>query len=150
MDFSSYDYRVAIGYPTNCLRYWFFHNIHLIASSSSGAFLYGLAFAVTCRTNTTDSRTPDTQGQKQMWYPTLHAVIGKLYVLSHFYNMYVVPAPVPIIFTTSLSVPQQFSHVVCWWARATIDAHVRAHGACAPWDEHHTQRPRRAPTGTLL
>ncbi|KAH9019815.1 hypothetical protein EDB85DRAFT_549178 [Lactarius pseudohatsudake] len=31
-------------------------------------------------------------GQKQMWYPTLHAVIGKLYVLSHFYNMYVVLA----------------------------------------------------------
>ncbi|KAI9435577.1 hypothetical protein H4582DRAFT_659589 [Lactarius indigo] len=26
-------------------------------------------------------------GQKQMWYPTLHAVIGKLYVLSHFYNI---------------------------------------------------------------
>ncbi|KAH9176214.1 hypothetical protein EDB89DRAFT_1903370 [Lactarius sanguifluus] len=27
------------------------------------------------------------QGQRQMWYPTLHAVIGKLYVLSHFYNI---------------------------------------------------------------
>ncbi|KAI9459852.1 hypothetical protein BJY52DRAFT_1264125 [Lactarius psammicola] len=26
-------------------------------------------------------------GQKQMWYPTLHAIIGKLYVLSHFYNI---------------------------------------------------------------
>ncbi|KAH9052039.1 hypothetical protein EDB83DRAFT_1207234 [Lactarius deliciosus] len=26
-------------------------------------------------------------GQRQMWYPTLHAVIGKLYVLSHFYNI---------------------------------------------------------------
>ncbi|KAH8993161.1 hypothetical protein EDB92DRAFT_439305 [Lactarius akahatsu] len=37
-------------------------------------------------------------GPGLMWYPTLQAVIGKLYVLSHFHNMYVVPAPVPTIF----------------------------------------------------
>ncbi|KAH9057615.1 hypothetical protein EDB87DRAFT_1017820 [Lactarius vividus] len=79
-------------------------------------------------------------GEKQMWYPTLHAVIGKLYVLSHFYNMYVVLAPVPIMFTTS-SISQQFSHYVRWRARATIDAPVCTHGACAPWDEHRTQHP---------
>ncbi|KAH9056560.1 hypothetical protein EDB87DRAFT_1636029 [Lactarius vividus] len=37
-------------------------------------------------------------GPGLMWYPTLQAVIGKLYVLSYFYNMCVVPAPVPTMF----------------------------------------------------
>ncbi len=90
MDFSSYYYRVAIGYPTNCLRDWYFHSIHRIASSVPGVFLYSLAFVVVRRMGMTDKRTLDTQGEKQMWYPTLQAVIGNLYVLSHFYNMYVV------------------------------------------------------------
>jgi hypothetical protein len=49
-------------------------------------------------------RTPNIQGEMQMWYPMLQAMIGKLYVLSHFYNMYVEPlaGPIHIIFTTCL------------------------------------------------
>ncbi|KAI9459851.1 hypothetical protein BJY52DRAFT_297875 [Lactarius psammicola] len=34
------------------------------------------------------------QGEKQMWYPTLQAMIGNLYVLSHFYNINARPLPV--------------------------------------------------------
>ena len=102
MDFSSYYYRVAICYPTNSLRHLSIHNIHHNASSVPGVFFYDLTFVVACRVSMTNSRYPNTQGEAEMWYPTIQAMIGKLYVLSHFYNMYVVPqaASVHIMFTT--------------------------------------------------
>jgi hypothetical protein len=98
VDFSSCHYRVAIGHPTNCLRHWYFHNIRRIAAAESCASLDGLPFkfAVMCRLTC-------AQKPVEMWYPTLQAMIGKLYVLSHFYNMYVVPHPVRIMFTILLS-----------------------------------------------
>ncbi|KAI9435579.1 hypothetical protein H4582DRAFT_660404 [Lactarius indigo] len=58
-------------------------------------------------------------GEKQMWYPTLQAVIGNLYVLSYFYNInthplfvgdqeqpstHVVTLTVPALHTTTASV----------------------------------------------
>ncbi|KAH9020605.1 hypothetical protein EDB84DRAFT_1622290 [Lactarius hengduanensis] len=59
------------------------------------------------------------QGEEQMWYPTLQAMTGKLYVLSYFYNLnthplfvsnqeqpptHVVTLTVPALHTTSTSV----------------------------------------------
>jgi steroid 5-alpha reductase family enzyme len=38
----------------------------------------------------TDRRHPHIQGELTLWYPMLQAAVGKLYVLSHFYNVYVV------------------------------------------------------------
>ena len=153
VDFSSYHYRVAIGYPTNALRRLSFHNIHRNASSVPGVFLYDITFVVACRMSITDSRSPNTQGESEMWYPTIQAMIGKLYVLSHFYNMYVAPrvASVHIMFTTLFPVSQQFSSAICWRERATIDGiRIYAHGACAAWTEYlSNQRPRRAPIGIL-
>ena len=96
VDFSSCHCRVAIGNPTGSLCHWSCHNIHHIAWFAPGAFSNGFTFAVVRQPNWCSS---DTQGQKQMWYSTLQAVMGKLYVLSHFYSMYVVPSSVPIIFT---------------------------------------------------
>jgi hypothetical protein len=87
--FSSHYYCVAIGNPTNSLRHCSFHNIHRIASSVPGVSLYGLVFVV-YRMSMTDKHTPHTQGEMEMWFPTIQSVIGKLYVLSHFYDMYVV------------------------------------------------------------
>ena len=129
---------MAIGYPTNCLRHRYFHNIRRIAASECSAFLHGLAFVVACQLTS-------AQSTLEMWYPTPQAMIRKLYVLSHFYNMYVVPATVHIMFTILLSVSQQCSSAVCcrWRAGATIDTHAYAHCARAPRGKQlHTQRPR--------
>ena len=106
---------MAIGNPTDSLHHWSFHGIHRIASSVPGMFDYGLTFVVR-RMSVTDRRTPHTQGELEMWFPTLQAVIGMLYVLSHFYNMYVGTSltPVPITFTSMIPVSQQFSPGACW------------------------------------
>lgn len=80
VDFSTHYHRVAIGYPTNFLRRWSFHYIHCNASSVPGVFLY--SYYRSCLIT-----APNTQGEAEMWYPTLQAMIGKLYILSHFYNM---------------------------------------------------------------
>lgn len=140
VDFSSCHYRVAIGHTTNCLRHWYVHNIRRIAAAKSCASLDDLTFkfAVACRLTC-------VQRPVEMWYPTLQAMIGKLYVLSRFYNMYVIPHPLRIMFTTVLSDLQQCSSsAYCQWrARATVDTHTYLHGACTPRGEQsHTQRPR--------
>ena len=143
VDFSTYCYRVAIGYPTNFLRRWSFHYIHRNASSIPGVFIYSY-FHRSCLII-----APNTQGEAEMWYPTLQAMIGKLYILSHFYNMYVVSQAPPVhnIFTTSFS--QQCSFVNCWRARARAiidDKCVYSHDACATWDNWlRAQRLRSAP-----
>ena len=145
---------MAICYPTNSLRHLSIHNIHHNASSVPGVFFYDLTFVVACRVSMTNSRYPNTQGEAEMWYPTIQAMIGKLYVLSHFYNMYVVPqaASVHIMFITLFPVSQQFSSANCWRARTTIGGidgiRIYAHGACPAWTEHLSiQRPRRASIG---
>lgn len=102
VDFSSCHCRVAIGNPPNSLCHWSSHNIHRVASFAPGAFPHNLAFVTACLPNPADWRSSDTQGQRQMWYSTLQALIGKLYVLSHFYSMYVVPVPVPISYLPPL------------------------------------------------
>ncbi len=34
-------------------------------------------------------RTDETQGEMEMWYPTIQGMIGQFYVLSYFYYVYV-------------------------------------------------------------
>ena len=51
---------------------------------------YNFAFVWAYQMGMTNGRTPNIQGELQMWFPMLQAVTGKLYVISHFYNMCVV------------------------------------------------------------
>ena len=92
MGFSSHYYWVAIGNSTDSLQHCSFRIVHHIALSIPGVSLSGLAFFV-CRMSMTDRCTPHIQGELEMWLPTIQAVIGMFYVLSHFYNMYVVTYP---------------------------------------------------------
>ena len=84
-------------------------------------------------------RRASEQMQKQMWYPTLQAMVGKLYILSLFYNLCVIPLPhsvyhAPFSFSVAISEsPFSATPVHCLIVNDPRHRHTLIPSRCLHW-----------------